>query len=261
MTNISNYEVYNSGMKKSMKDKLFFEGLIDESINTFVDFGCADGQILKQIHKDFPEWNLRGIDCDEEMIGKSKLNCPSAIYGKDILSSCFLNNSTAILNMSSVIHEIYSYTNPKEIDELWDKIFSCNFKYISIRDIMVSKTADRNSTIQDIQKVYKRNSEHKYFLNDFEDNWGRIESNKSLIHYLLKYRYLENWDREVRENYLPITTEDFISLIPSNYEIIYYNHYILPFTKDKIMEDFGIELKDNTHVKILLKRKENKNEN
>lgn len=256
MTSINNYEVYNHGMKKSIKDKLFFEGLIDESVDTFVDFGCADGQILKQIHEDFPDWNLRGIDCDENMIGLSKLNCPYAFYGNDILSSCFLDNHKAILNMSSVIHEIYSYTSPKEITELWDKIFSCNFKYISIRDIMISNTADKISTIQDIQKVYSYSSNDP-FLKDFENKWGRIESNKNLIHYLLKYRYIENWDREVKENYLPITTEEFLNLIPQEYEIVYYNHYVLPFTKDRIMEDFGIELKDNTHVKILLKRKEN----
>lgn len=55
MVAINNYNVYSSGMKKSIKDKLFFEGLV-EHIETIIDFGCADGQILKQLHEDFPEW-------------------------------------------------------------------------------------------------------------------------------------------------------------------------------------------------------------
>lgn len=195
MTNINNYEVYNHGMKKSIKDKLFFEGLIDESIDTFVDFGCADGQILKQVHEDFPDWNLIGIDCDEEMLEIANENCGSiALFNNDITSLVFENNS--------------NYNNKQ--------------------------------------------------LKEFENRWGKIDNNKSLIHYLLKYRYNTNWNREVRENYLPITKEEFFNIIPSSYEIVYYHHYTLPFTKDKIQEDFGIELKDNTHIKILLKLKENK---
>lgn len=252
---INNYNIYTTGMKKSIKDKLFFEALVDDSINRFVDFGCADGQILKQVHEDFPDWNLRGIDCDQKMIELARYNCPSSLFDEDISASYYIDNSTSILNMSSVIHEIYSYTEPRKVSELWKSIFECNFKYISIRDLMISKTADKLSTIQDVHKIYTY-SENDPFLKDFEDKWGTIENNKNLIHYLLKYRYIENWDREVRENYLPITVEDLIKLIPNHYEIVYFNHYVLPFTRDKVMEDFGIELKDNTHIKMLLKRKD-----
>jgi ribosomal protein L11 methylase PrmA len=254
MSTIDNYEKYNSGMKKSIKDKLFFEGLIDDSINTFVDFGCADGQILKQVHADFPDWNLRGIDSDPKMIELARQNCPVALFESEVENSYCNDNSTCILNMSSIIHELYSYLSPQDVKALWTTIFNCEFKYISIRDIMISKTANRMSTIQDVHKVY-RQSENDLLLHDFESKWGRVIDNKTLIHYLLKYRYIENWEREVRENYLPITVEDLIELIPNDYEIVYFNHYVLPFTRDKIMEDFGIELKDNTHIKILLKRR------
>lgn len=254
MQNINNYEKYNSGMKKSIKDKLFFEGLVTD-VDTFVDFGCADGQILKQVHEDFPDWNLRGIDCDKKMIELAKQNCPVALFDNEVAEYYWLDNSTSVLNMSSIIHELYSYLSPQDVKVLWTTIFDCEFKYISIRDIMISKTANRTSAISDVHKVY-RQSENDLFLHDFENKWGRVMENKTLIHYLLKYRYIENWDRESNENYLPITVEELIELIPSEYEIVYFNHYILPFTKDKIMEDFGIELKDNTHVKMLLKRRD-----
>ena len=84
---------------------------------------------------------------------------------------------------------------------------------------------------------------------------GSIGINKNLIHYLLKYRYTENWDRELNENYLPISKEKLLSLIPKNYEVIFYEHYALPFLKEKVREDFGIILKDKTHIKLILKRK------
>ena len=45
-------------------------------------------------------------------------------------------------------------------------------------------------------------------LNDFENKWGSINNNyRTLLHWLLKYKYVINWSREVYENYLPITLE------------------------------------------------------
>ena len=95
---------------------------------------------------------------------------------------------------------------------------------------------------------------------DFEQIWGPISQNKNLIHYLMKYRYVENWEREVRENYFPVYLEDLLNTLLSDniYEIVYSNHYILPFTKSKIEKDFNIILADNTHVQILLRKKGDK---
>lgn len=76
----------------------------------------------------------------------------------------------------------------------------------------------------------------------------------------MKYRYKENWDREVRENYFPITLEQLLSKIPTyKYEIIYFEDYILPFTSNKIKQDFDVDIHDNTHVKLLLQLKEGVN--
>lgn len=247
---ISNYEKYTSGMKKSIRDKLFFEGLVDSSVNTLVDFGCADGQVLAQVKKDFPEWKLIGIDNDETMLKLARDNCPCATYYKDIPCD---ESGSAILNLSSVIHEVYSYSTDDEIIDFWQEVFESNYHYISVRDIMVNSSVNMGAEINDIQKV-KKGATNKS-LADFTSIWGDISSERNLLHYLLKYRYVENWDREVRENYLPITVETFLNMIPDTYEIVYFNHYVLPFNRDRIREDFGIELKDNTHIKILLKHK------
>lgn len=90
-------------------------------------------------------------------------------------------------------------------------------------------------------------------LKEYESIWGPISIRFNLIHYLLKYRYEENWEREVRENYLPITVETLLSKIPSNYEIVYQEHYTLPFIKQQIKKESGIVLNDFTHFKLLLK--------
>jgi hypothetical protein len=98
------------------------------------------------------------------------------------------------------------------------------------------------------------NKSDKGRLSDFEGKWGRISNNKNFIHYILKYRYIANWDREVEENYLPITTEHLMTLIPENYQVIFHEHYLLPFLKEQVNKDFKIDLKDCTHVKFILKK-------
>lgn len=73
----------------------------------------------------------------------------------------------------------------------------------------------------------------------------------------MKYRYTENWIREVKENYFPICTEDLLKMIPTDkYEVVYFSHYVLPFTYQRVKNDFGIKIKDNTHLQLLLKRRE-----
>ena len=58
----------------------------------------------------------------------------------------------------------------------------------------------------------------------------------------------------MKENYLPLLTEEILLKVPSNYRIKYYEHCTLPYLKDKVMEDFGIDLNTKTHYKLLLER-------
>ena len=254
---IKNYEVYDEGMRKSLRDKLFFEGLTGE-VDTIIDYGCADGTLLKQVHEDFPEWNIIGIDMDEEMIKKAQSNCP---YGTFYLSNHIPVEElkpiakNAIFVLSSVIHEIYSYGSMETVNNFWEDLFKLEVKYVSIRDLMASNTSHRNSDINDVMKI--RNRCRRDIINDFEKIWGSLNNQYNLIHFLLKYQYINspNWSREILENYLPIIVEELMSKIPSDkYNISYYEHYVLPYTKNRIMKEEGIELKDNTHIKMILER-------
>lgn len=251
-----NYDTYSSGMKKSIKDKLFFEGLV-EDVDTVIDFGCADGQMLSQLHEDFPEWKLFGIDADSVMIDKAKEICNEAEYilSKGIPVSSIKNISqNSIINLSSVIHEVYSYSSQEEVLRFWHDLFETGAKYIAIRDLMLSFSAFKDADLNDVASVLSRG--HEDMLRDFSAIWGSLRSQNNLLHFLMKYRYEDNWKREVRENYFPITVEQLLSMIPTErYKIVYFSHYILPHNRSKIMDDFGIELRDNTHVKILLERK------
>lgn len=258
MEEIKDFNTYVSGMKKSYIDKLFFMDKVKD-INTVVDFGCADGAMIREMYKAQPELKYIGIDNNPAMIDianiKTDKDC-NIDYITEFNNS--ISYSNAVLNLSSVIHEVYSYCKYDEIKEFWTNVFWRGFKYISIRDFCVSKTVNRTADMNDYTKLVRSSDEYKIgnLVNDFESIWGSLRDNRNMIHFLLKYRYKSNWDREVRENYFPITLEQLLSLIPTDkYEIVYFEDYVLPFTKDTVKHDFDIDLHDNTHVKLLLRRK------
>lgn len=252
------YREYNARMSKSMMDKIFF---LDKIFNCgcFVDFGCADGTLLKFM-RPYVENNIKliGYDIDEKMIEVAKENCKNINieFTKKWLDLDLANKTNKALILSSVIHEIYHYCAPQEIDNFWEKALGNNFEYVIIRDMCVSRNIDRPSNIDDIAKIYNQFL-HKQELRDFESNFGSIENNRSLVHFLLKYKYTSpNWVREVKENYFPMYREDMLALLSKhNYEIVYHEHFTLPYLKHIVKNDFGIELKDPTHIKIILKRK------
>ncbi len=257
--NIKSVDVYNRRMATSLIDKIFFLDKVD--VRQFIDFGCADGELMAFMATIVDDGTtLIGYDRDPEMIklAQTKLNKFKNVLFSDNLEMLDLNGKVAesCLILSSVLHEIYHYGTPQDIEEFWNMVYWLNCKNIVIRDMIPSQTIERKSHINDIRSVITHWKITSNLLKDFEDNFGSIESNKNLIHFLLKYQYLEpNWSREVKENYLPIYYENLIKLIPPQYEIIYSNHYVLPYFYRHIKKEFGIVIKDNTHLQLILERK------
>ena len=251
---INNLAKYNERMRKSLIDKIFFMDKV-ENVDTIIDFGCADGTLLKFLAIIFPEYNYIGYDHSKEMLslardGAGKIKFTSNL--KDIITHIDLNRS--ILLLSSVIHEVYSYSSREEIQQFWAEVFYSGFRYIAIRDMIPNRNIKRQASYMDLSKVYQ--PQRKEQIDEFEHHWGSLSNNINLVHYLLKYRYTDNWNHEVAENYLPLIFEDLLYLIPDFYEIDFCEHYTLPYVKNIVREDFGIVLKDNTHAKLILQKKQ-----
>ncbi len=255
---ISNVDNYVEGMQKSLDDKLFFVDKLD--FDVIVDFGCANGAFLSKLKKMKPNVKIIGYDLDETMLSKAR----AELTEEDILTSNWdqvINEiqgyNSPLLNLSSVIHEVYSYSHPSVVKSFWEKqVFGGDFKWITIRDMIPSCDIDKNQIENfrnDVKKVRKR--ANKFYLNSFEKRWGTIDDNyRTFCHFLLKYRYLENWEREVNENYLPVSLETLKKKIPSNYKIQYEQDFIVPFIKDKVGQDFGVKITHSTHVKMIIKK-------
>lgn len=251
MEKITDINLYNAQMSHSLKDKLFFLDHIEEKdANSIVDFGCANAELLKQIPY---SWNKIGIDNSLEMIDAAIQNFSNCAYFKSLNEINFIDKTNAILNLSSVIHEIYSYLPKEEIDDFWNNVFKSGYKYIVIRDMMISEKTNRSMTLDDVRLICA--SKYSNLFRDYHKFYPKWRI-RDMLHFMMKYRYEENWEREKRENYFPITKKELIKLIPDNYEIVYHEEYALDWVKNKIYEDFKYKVEDNTHIKLILKRKD-----
>lgn len=251
---IKDTSIYLNRMQKSVLDKMFFIDKVFDPFSNIIDFGCANGELIKALHLLFNEYRYIGYDISEEMLTKARTNVPSVEFYSD-WDEIQVEYKDTLLNISSTLHEVYSYSTKMEINAFWERVFGSGFKYIAIRDMMLSD-ADLTEIDSDQHCMVIKDEKYVDKLKSYESVWGKISTQHDLVHYLLKYRYTENWEREVRENYVPITLEQLLAIVPSNYEITYLNHFTLPYIAWQIKNDFGIELTTPTHIKLILQRKD-----
>lgn len=257
MNAICDYQTYTNEMLKGIEDKLFF---MDKcNFDTLLDYGCADGALI-EIMKDFyPKKNYVGYDFNPDMIERAqKKNIQSAYFYDDLKNA---NNKidsfkgkNAVLS-SSLIHEVYSYCTDEQINEFWNNIYSGNYDYVIIRDMALSKVNVNDYKFAKKEDIFLvRKYANPLQLQEFENVWGSIVYQKNLVHFLMKYRYVNNWSREVQENYFPITIEDHLNKIPDGFKVEMFEHYTLPFHKDIIFKDFGIRFEEKTHIKLIVSK-------
>ena len=224
--------------------------------STYVDFGCADGALLSAMQAIDPNKVYVGYDNSPEQLNVLKSLHPFMIAHSDWDAiSSFVKRKDATLILSSVIHEVYSYSDPFEISTFWDRVFQSNFKYIAIRDMSISaKNCVEIIDLADIKKI-RGHAQYADLVADFEAKWGTLDSGRNFLHFLLKFPYRDNWLRELNENYLPISTETLLERVPANYRIVYSEHAQLPYMRWKVKETFGIDMKFPSHIKLLIERK------
>lgn len=253
MENISNLTLYNDGMQKSMQDKLFFlRHIKPDEIDTIIDYGCADGTLLSLINNG---WKKIGIDMNHEMLQIAQKKVDNGEFICENNLPVIRTARPCMLNLSSVLHEIYSYGTQQDVETFWCALSQSNYKYIVIRDLITDVNDDILANKQDIEKI--KNSKWNELIAEFEQNHGSIKYQKNLLHFLLKYKYTENWNREVKENYFNLSVDELLEKIPNNYEVSFVKTYCLPFVKHSIERDFQINVHDTTHIQLILKRKEN----
>ena len=67
-------KMYNKQMTRTLGDKMFFTEYLPSDRYVFVDFGCADGAMIKELKKFYTDSCFIGYDCSQSMINAARSN-------------------------------------------------------------------------------------------------------------------------------------------------------------------------------------------
>jgi 2-polyprenyl-3-methyl-5-hydroxy-6-metoxy-1,4-benzoquinol methylase len=245
---ISNIQIYLDRMAKPLAEKLKIAHYVPEHVDTILDVGCADGVVSAALADMFPNAQVVGIDLNEEFIKRAKEQWGDkknlrfeCVYLRELLARPARYD---VVVFCSVLHEFYSYGEGissvlKALSDAHEVLRPGG--RLLIRDMILrGYTKEANLYCLSITEKIKA-KEESHFIKDFEEQFGKLDTLYTLNHYLLKYWYKENWERESKEHYTPVTFEQYeaiFSLLGMKEQI---NHsYTIPFLEQKWKDDFNL---------------------
>ena len=251
---IKDFNGYNLKMTAAMNDKLFFVNKIDlKSYDLIVDFGCATGELLRRL---LPYINkkekvqLVGYDISEEMLSVARTNVPGEgdNFETDLVNSregimWHLRNCTkSLIIFSSVLHEIDAVTQRKLIRELMPY-----FDTIVIRDM---KRPFNNEPIDALTRKRVLKQVAPWQAQMFESKWGKIRDKETLYRFFLMNEFVENFEREVEEDYFSVLWSEIDWALEGDYTI-WSESFILPYRREQVKKRFNHTMHDITHRKAI----------
>ncbi|GGG60558.1 hypothetical protein GCM10011378_40730 [Hymenobacter glacieicola] len=274
-------------MAHGLEHKLFFLEHLPE-LEALLDWGCADGTLLAEVRKQRPEILLLGHDTDERMVDQAVAkfdglewnkkatiweDAPSALEALRFTAEWAYRGrkvpfseparqygGTGIL-FSSVLHEMYTHGTSAQMRQHWKDVAATGVDYIVIRDMFWGPQGDYllseypTPYCQFIKWIAK--GTHSAQLTEFNASLPCGESTmeaRIATEYLLKYPFVENWERELEEIYFALPDLRPV-LAPLGYEPVYWNHHCPDFIQERIKKDTSIDIPFNTHLSAIFRRK------
>ncbi len=87
---ITDLNIYLTRMQKSILDKMFFIDKVFEPFTHILDFGCANGELIKALQAMCDEYTYVGYDISKEMIEAARKNVPTASFYSEWSALIFL---------------------------------------------------------------------------------------------------------------------------------------------------------------------------
>ena len=264
-----NLDIYTTEMSKSVWDKAFFMDKIP-GVKCVIDFGCADGAMIRYLSPLFPDITFIGYDISKELIDRARKTPPfnsNIVYfegkGFEGTRAAGLEGITELtryvrerfdsgeicINFSSVLHEVFSSTGGEEIIRYLVVVLSP--KFITIRDMYCDDPVqfpDFDSWM-DIWKLLPEKERNEFAYKFGVHDW------RDLTHLFMKLQWVDNgWKDEMKENYFSWTLDKLYSFI-GDYTPCFEARYQLPYLSEKWRKEYGWYNPDvHTHAQFILRR-------
>ncbi|MBP7118985.1 class I SAM-dependent methyltransferase [Candidatus Woesebacteria bacterium] len=248
MHQIVNPEVYLARMSKPLAEKLKIVHYLPEKPLEVLDVGCADGAVTIEMARMFPETHFHGIDINPEFISRAR--DLSAGLHNVTFETIYLRNLLAreqkfdAVTFCSVLHEFASYGEGltsvvkalADAHELLKK-----HGRIVIRDMIFSGYKQKTDFgMKTVLLKIQAKKELASLISDFETHFGKLNDIYTINHFLLKYKYTDNWDREGHENYVPVTFDQYEQIFTLlGMKVLYRDSKLLPYFEETWKQDFG----------------------
>ncbi|MFA5190607.1 MAG: methyltransferase [Verrucomicrobiia bacterium] len=153
LTETRNYSTYAHGMNEIIRLK-YLDIRPGIRPGRIVDEGCADGALLAEISRDFPDSDLFGIDLSAEFAGRFHERQRAREFGgayvhffhRNLLDRIFEPGSIDTTICNSTLHELWSYAEQEKTvrDYLAEKFRQlCPGGRLIIRDVVGPEGGDR----------------------------------------------------------------------------------------------------------------------
>lgn len=240
-----NLNVYCSQMARGAEDKAWALRLYPSSI--VVDIGCADGHTLKWA-KRYLHPNMIGIgyDNDKRMVERARLLCTCGLYFTSDLQKmkslvermAFYHSMPVIVLLNSVLHEVYNYSEPSQIYDLWAAIQDMHPTAIAIRDMGIpfSKEYVTNAVRPYYQQLKQR---WPQLVEQHDKYWGQPNSWSELHRLALHLFYREDWEQEWKEDYFSCSPDIPRSFLSSRYKVTRFERFSTAHYCDWVQKEFA----------------------
>ena len=256
LTSDRNYSTYAIGMGQTDLINLKYKDIKDAILpGKIVDEGCADGSLITQLVKDFPDSDIVGIEITTEFMARCLERKRAGEFGgtfvhfhqRNLLEPIFEDESIDSTICNSTTHEIWSYGNQLEsISGYIDKKFN-QLKpggRLIIRDVVGPEDKDREVWL----RANSDDGENEDILKKFNSAEELKEHLSKLSTHARFKRFAEDFLDEMRttgrrdKNTKVLYREEVIGKV--SYFVLPLKHAVEFMTRKDYVENWKSELNE-----------------
>lgn len=243
---------YLKRLDAGLLEKLRIAFAIPKDAKRVLEVGSGTGSMLCVLARLFPDKEFVGIDADAEFVKLANAKAQEEGLTNVTFKHSWLHDMLwpkkhefDVVIFCSVLHEFFSYGRgiASVTNALGDAhaLLSVGGVVI-IRDMILD---DWTKTAVDLVPTFTKKvlgCKHlERQIAEFTKKYGEFKSLYEFNHFLLKYMYTENWERELGEDYVAVTTDQYKMALPlAGLHIEYLWSYTIPYLEEKWRHDFGL---------------------